>query len=128
MTGEAGGTMVLGGNFSDTTVVGYDEPQKPVFPKILRLRSHESWTVDKPNFRIGSERRYCDMFIMDNTYISRSHADILTRNGRYYIIDRNSTNRTYVDGKVIPVEQEVEIFAGSQIRLADEDFVFTIES
>lgn len=121
-------TMVLGDDSGGTTVLGFDEPEKPVFPTLLRKRTEEFCCVDKPTFRIGTEQSYCDLFICDNNYISRSHADIITREDRYYIIDRNSTNKTFVDGKVIPVEKEVEIFPGTQIRLADEDFIFNMES
>ena len=56
------------------------------------------------------------------------HADIITHDGRYYIVDKNSTNKTFVDGKVIPPDTETEIFQGTKIRLADEDFTFVIES
>lgn len=122
------GTMVLGDDSGGTTVLGYDEPDEPVYPSLIRLRSEEAYLVDKPTFRIGTEQSYCDLFICDNNYISRSHADIVTRDDRYYIVDRNSTNKTFVDGKVIPAEKEVEIFAGTQIRLANEDFTFNIES
>ena len=122
------GTTVLGDNFGGTTVLGFDEPDEPTFPVLIREKNEESFSVDKPVFRIGTEQKYCDLFIRDNNYISRSHADIVTRDDRYYIIDRNSTNRTFVDGKVIPAEKEVEIFPGTKIRLANEDFTFNIES
>ena len=122
------GTMVLGDDSGGTTVLGYDEPDEPVYPTLIRLRTEEAYSVDKPTFRIGTEQSYCDLFICDNNYISRSHADIVTRDDRYYIVDRNSTNKTFVDGKVIPAEKEVEIFPGTQIRLANEDFTFNIES
>lgn len=122
------GTIVLGDDSGGTTVLGYDEPDEPVYPTLIRLRTEESYSVDKPTFRIGTEQSYCDLFICDNNYISRSHADIVTRDDRYYIVDRNSTNKTFVDGKVIPAEKEVEIFHGTQIRLANEDFTFNIES
>lgn len=115
-------------NSGGTTVLGYDYPEKPVYPTLTRLRTEESYSVDKPTFRIGTEQSYCDLFICDNNYISRSHADIVTRDDRYYIVDRNSTNKTFVDGKVISAEKEIEIFAGTQIRLANEDFTFNIES
>lgn len=121
------GTTVLGDDFGGTTVLGFDEPEEPIYPILTRLRNGESFVINKPTYRIGKEQRYCDLFICDNSYISRSHADILTRDDRYYIIDRNSTNRTFVDGKVIPVEREVEIFPGTAIRLANEDFTFDIE-
>ena len=83
--------------------------------------------IDKPSFRIGKEERYCDYFVRDNNAVSRSHADIITRGSRYFIIDRHSTNKTYVDGRVIPVEREVEIFSKTKLRLANEDFTFYVE-
>ena len=122
------GTMVLGDDSGGTTVLGYDEPPVPILPILTRVRTDESFVIDKPAFRIGTEKAYCDLFISDNTYISRSHADIITRDERYYILDQKSTNKTYVDGKVIPVKTEVEIFSGTEIRLANEDFVFSIEA
>ena len=129
-SGKTGGcdTMALGEDTGGTTVVGYDVPEQPIYPILHRIRTEEKRRVDKPVFRIGTEQSYCDFFICDNTFISRSHADIVTRSGRYYIVDRNSTNRTFIDGKVIPAEREIEIFAGTKIRLANEDFIFNIES
>lgn len=112
------GTVVLGGP---------DELDEVVYPTLKRIRTDEVFTIDKPSFRIGTERQYCDLFICDNCYISRSHADIITRGERYYIIDRNSTNRTFVDGRVIQAEKEVELFNGTKIRLANEDFTFGLE-
>lgn len=121
-------TMVLGDDTGGTTVLGYDEEEEPVYPTLVRLRTEEAYSVNKPSFRIGTEQSYCDLFICDNNYISRSHADIITRDNRYYIVDHNSTNKTFVDGKVIPAEKEIEIFEGTQIRLANEDFTFSTES
>ncbi|MBQ1187072.1 MAG: FHA domain-containing protein [Clostridia bacterium] len=101
---------------------------KPVYPVLIRLKTEESYSVNKPMFRIGAEKSCCDIVLSNNNFISRNHADIITRNDRYYIVDRNSTNKTFVDGKVIPAEKEVEIFSGTKLRLANEDFAFTIES
>lgn len=123
------GTICLNDNFGGTVVLGYDEPrEEPMYPKLKREQTGESFAVNKPTFRIGTEKKYCDLFICDNNYISRSHADIITREGRYYIVDRNSTNKTFVEDKAIPTEKEIEIFAGTRIRLANEDFTFHIET
>lgn len=125
------GTTVLGMDdweYSDeTTVLGADELDLPNYPYLIRIKNGEKIVVDKPSFRIGKEKRYCDYFVSDNNAVSRSHADIVTHHKRYFIIDNNSTNRTYVDGKVIQIETEVEIFNGTKIRLANEEFEFFID-
>lgn len=124
--GLSSGTTVLGAD-SGTTVLGSEELDEPVYPYLIREKDQEKISVNKPVFRLGKEKNFCDYFIFDNNYISRSHADIITRDKRYYIKDLNSTNKTYLDGRVIPIEQEIEIFSGTKIRLANEDFVFYIE-
>lgn len=121
------GTTVLGADPGGTTVLGSEELDAPVFPYLIRKKNQEKISVNKPAFRIGKERQFCDYFVSDNNAVSRSHADIITRGGRYFIVDKNSTNKTYVDGKAIPVEKEVEIFPGTELRLANEDFVFHID-
>ena len=100
--------------------------KKPV-PMLTRTKNGERILIDKPTFKIGTSRESCDMVIADNRYISRIHAYIITRNGRYFIIDRNSTNKTYVNGKEIPAETEAELFHNTQVRLANEDMIFSIE-
>lgn len=124
---NGGGTTVLGDDTGGTTVLGYDEPEEPVFPVLTRLKTDERVVIDKPKFRLGCEQGSCDWVISGNTFISRKHIDIITRDDRYYIIDLKSTNKTFIDGKVINAEQEVEIFSGTAIRLANEDFTFNIE-
>ena len=111
-----------------TTVAGYNMPEATVPPILTRLKTNEAYLVDKPVFVIGTDSSGCDLYVYDNGYISRKHAYIATRNGRYYLVDRNSTNKTYVEGEMIAPEQEIEIFSGTQIRFANEDFVFSIVS
>ena len=126
--GVSYGTVVLGAKEQvGTVVLGFDEPETPSYPYLIREATQEKIMLDKPVFRIGCEKQYCDYFIYDNTYISRSHADIVTRGTRFFVVDKNSTNKTYVDGKVIPAETEVEVFPGTNIRLANENFTLHVE-
>lgn len=126
--GLSDGTTVLGADPGGTTVLGAEELEAPVFPYLIREKTEEKISVNKPSFRIGAERKYVDYWVNDNSTVSRSHADILTREKRYFIIDLNSTNKTYVDGRAIRVEKEIELFDGTRIRLSNEEFVFHIES
>lgn len=94
------------------------------FAILYRNLTDETISINKPVFRIGKERSYSDYFIANNDKVSRSHADIITRGGRHYIIDLNSKNKTFVNGVEIPANQEVEIFDGDYIKLANEEFEF----
>ena len=78
------------------------------------------------SFRIGKEKSYVDYFINDNTAISRSHANIITREGRYWVVDTNSTNHTYVGGQMIAGNTETEIVNGTRLTFANEEFEFKI--
>lgn len=94
------------------------------FPHLLRVATDEQVTICKPVFRLGKESGYVDFPIMDNPAVSRSHADIVTRGGRYFIVDLNSKNHTYINEEMIPAQFETELHDGDKIRLANEEFVF----
>lgn len=93
---------------------------------LTRKLTGEKIAINKPVFRVGKEHSYVDYFIADNGAISRSHADIITRNGRVFIRDLNSKNRTYVNGSVLVPEVEIELFHGDTVKLANEEFSFSM--
>lgn len=95
-------------------------------PYLLRLKNNERILLNKPVFRIGKEKSYVDYFISDNTAISRSHADIMKREEGYYVVDRNSTNHTYVNDRMIQSGEEVLLEDGTKVRLANEEFEFQL--
>lgn len=116
--GVAGETALLTANV--TTVV------KPR-PYLVRLKNGEKVLIDKPRFRIGKEKSYVDYFIGDNTAISRSHADIIVKGDSYFLVDLNSTNRTFVNGAALQGNSEIQIKNGNRIRFANEEFDFIEE-
>lgn len=99
---------------------------KPKCATLIRLKTQESFYISKPVFKIGSHEA-CDIVIKDNTYISRVHASIISKKSRFYLIDRKSTNKTYLNGLILPCETEIEIFSGAKISFADEDFLFRVD-
>ena len=124
-----GETTILGGGpIGETTVLSAAAmaPQE-VKPFLIRTKNNEKIPLDKPVFRIGKEKSYVDYFIGDNTAISRSHANIISRNGEYFVVDTNSTNHTYLNGQMLASNVETKITSGAKIRLANEDFEFKIQ-
>ena len=99
------------------------------YPTLVRTLTQERIPVDKQVFRLGKERSYVDYFV-NNSAVSRSHADIITRGSCYYVNDLRGSwtvkkaDHTYINGKMLPVKQEIEIHDGDKLKLGNEEFVF----
>ena len=119
-----GGTVVLGGEPQGTTVLGAVPEAAEVQPYLIRVKTGEKIMLNRPTFKLGKEQSYVDYPIQGNSAISRSHATIYNRNGQFLVEDTNSTNHTYVDGKVIPSNVPTPMTHGCKLRLADEEFEF----
>ena len=119
-------TVLGGGNIGETTVLGAAPTAMQPKPHLIRSKNNEKINLDKPVFRIGKEKSYVDYFIGDNTAISRSHANVISRDGAYFVVDTNSTNHTYLNGVMIQSNEEAKLTHGDKIRLANEDFEFKL--
>lgn len=123
-----GETRVLSqGSVGETTVLIAIQEQTVQQPYLIRSRNNEKIMLDKPVYRIGKEKSYVDYFVSDNTAVSRSHANIINRDGVFYVMDTNSTNHTYVNGVMIQSNLETKLEQGTKIRLANEEFVFYLQ-
>jgi len=120
-------TVLGGGNMGETTVLGVSSAATvQENPHLIRAKNNEKINLNKPVFRIGKEKSYVDYFIGDNTAISRSHANFISRDGEYFVTDTNSTNHTYVNGVMIQSNVETKLVHGDKVRLANEDFEFKL--
>lgn len=121
-------TVLVSPMIGETTVLvnGQLPGQNQMIPFLIRRKGNEKISLNKPVFRIGKERSYADYFIGDNTAISRSHANIVSRDGEYYLIDTNSINHTFLNGQMIQSNVETKLAHGDTIRLANEDFEFKL--
>lgn len=121
-------TVLVSPMIGETTVLvnGQLPGQSQMIPFLIRRKGNEKISLNKPVFRIGKERSYADYFIGDNTAISRSQANIVSRDGEYYLVDTNSTNHTFLNGQMIQSNVETKLAHGDTIRLANEDFEFKL--
>ena len=83
--------------------------------------------VTKEEFKIGKKRELVDGVIDYNAAISRCHCKIVSQNGEFTIIDLNSVNGTYVNGRLMQVEKAYPIKNGDRVQLADSEFRVSIE-
>ncbi|WP_455719319.1 FHA domain-containing protein [Agathobacter sp.] len=125
--GQQGTTVLAEDSMMTLQPQQIPQPQKPMqyhFASLTRQVTGEKIELNKPSFVLGKSPESADYAIADNTNVSRIHATIITRNGRYYVMDQRSTNGTFVNGRIIKPNQEVELLTGDCLMLANEEFVF----
>lgn len=118
-------TGLLGSEDEDGTAL-LDESQSVHYPTLFRVLTEETISINKPVFRLGKERSYVDYFVTNNNAVSRSHADIITRGNKYFVIDLNSKNHTYINDQILAVQCETEIRDGDRLKLGNEEFIFNV--
>lgn len=95
----------------------------PAYGKLINVKTGQQIIINKDTFWIGKED--VDLQI-DKDVISRKHAVIMTKMNHYFVSDNGSTNKTYVDNKEIPPKASVEIFKGTRIKFANQEYEFQI--
>lgn len=91
---------------------------------LIRNINNTQIPINSPVFKMGKSPDANNYCLSDNPAISRCHACILHKNNRYYIIDNNSTNHTYVNGIKLQPHKEYAISSNDKIKMANESFCF----
>lgn len=124
MQGSMDGTTVLSEDGISVQQIQQMQLVNYHFASLTRQVTGEKIELGKPSFVLGKNPEKSDYAVADNTNISRVHAVITARNGRYYVMDQNSTNGTFINGRIIKAGQETEILPGDCLMLANEEFIF----
>ncbi|MGN0390935.1 MAG: FHA domain-containing protein [Wujia sp.] len=98
---------------------------KNITPYLVRSKTNALIPIEKKEFLVGKTSE-CDYQINDNRKVSRLHCTFRISNGECYIRDENSTNHTYVNGKMIQPGFDVMLKNDDYIRMADEEFKYWV--
>lgn len=66
--------------------------------------------------------------VIDNEFVSRSHATLKIDGGKVFIIDNGSTNGTQVNGARIQKDQPVPLKPGDQVSVGNQDITAQISN
>lgn len=82
---------------------------------IVDGRGH--YTLDRPVVNIG--RRLDNQLILDNPHVSRTHAQLRIRNGRFVLFDLGSTTGTKVNGRAVKqhILRQGDVITIAEVRL-----------
>lgn len=78
--------------------------------------------VGKPVFLIGKNAAQVDYVITANNTISRIHCKLFRTESGYSVMDMNSSNGTFLNGKRLETQTSAELHNGDLLRLSNIDF------
>jgi len=61
-------------------------------------------------------------FVLNDLYVSRHHARIVRKNGKYQLVDLNSTHGTFINGQRV---EDHPLRDGDQVRLGRKELLFS---
>lgn len=93
---------------------------------LVRKKTNETFWLHKESGYVGRGKSGVDIVIPDNYLISKKHVKLFRRGDQYFLQDQNSTNRTFLNGKLMQYGEEYEVKNGDIVRLANEIFTLKI--
>lgn len=109
-------------SFNDTMVLMMEKREYPCLQSVKDIL-HDEISITKSSFILGRIREQVD-YTFDNFAIGKVHAEIITRDGAYYIKDLNSRNGTFINDVRIDSNLEYEIKNNDRIAFANNEYIF----
>ena len=82
--------------------------------------------INKERFRIGRLVGQVDLVIKNNA-VGKMHCEVIKSNNKYYIIDCNSKNGTYLNNSKINSGNSYELKNNDILKFANVEYLFEIE-
>ena len=100
---------------SNTVLLTDIKPNKS--GRVLKsINGSEDIEINYLPFIIGKQDRICD-YVLDVDGVSRIHLKLFEKKGVLYAGDLNSRNGTYINGKKLENEENIELNTGDTINI-----------
>ncbi len=96
-------------------------------PFLTRVKTNERILIRMNDFKIGKRSGENDYVVTENKAVSGKHAEIFVEDESVYIKDLGSLNGTFVNGKRLAKDEECRLQNNDKVKLADEEFAFSVE-
>ena len=111
------------GEEDQPTVMLVAEDDEP-YPYLTPMGSTEHIEINKDEFWIGKDRTKVDYCVQGNPAVSRRHACIKKNGQQCFLLDNDSTNKTFVNNIALNVGQAVELKDGDKVVFANASYEF----
>ena len=110
-------------NDEHTVADGTARPRRDRYT-VKRIKTGETMEINPGVFVLGRSETMADFVILGNRTIGRKHAMIVVKNDGCSIIDNNSLNKTWLNGRELEPSKNYSLADGDIIKLANEEFIF----
>ena len=125
-----GETVLLADDSAARTVSLEDMERQPRQPEaaggklaLVRRLTGERAVIDKPIFHVGRENRVVDFCLTGGrNWVGTDHAYFLQKPDGVYLVDNNSLNHTWLNGRQLVSNQPSIVRPGDVVKMADEEF------
>ena len=117
---------IVGELGSGTTVLNSQHQTNAPRQAVLIDSMGRRINITKAYFVVGKSGGAADYRIAGNSAISRRHMAIIRKNDQFFIEDLHSTNKTFLNDKVLAPEVEMPIQSGDVVKLANVKMQFEI--
>jgi len=111
-------------NNFETTVLSHTDREYP-YLRSINGETPEEISITRQSFLIGRLKGQVD-YVSEKSAIGKVHAEIITRDGLFFLKDLNSRNGSFVNGIRAESNKEYTIRDGDRITLANCDYIFSV--
>ena len=124
-----GGTVMLGltppSDDYKTTMLNFSaEPEAKLV--LTRVKTGVSETLTKAESIVGRNTPDIDFDVSYNNAVSRRHAKIVRHGKEFFVIDNNSTNGTFLNGRKLVPNVENKLNTGDKLVFVNEEFTVKV--
>ncbi len=80
--------------------------------------------IDKKSFLIGRSKSLVDFAIPESLTVGRIHAEVVKESDDYYVVDINTKNGTFINGKRLQSQKKYKLNSGDEVRFGNEEAIF----
>ncbi len=128
----SGATVIINQKPDDdndaTQILGSNSLVNKALPSIVHITTGRCYNGGAFQTVIGRDKNSCDIVIPSpDKSISRNHAQLIIRNGKYYVHDENSANGTFVNEQKLEKNASTEVDKFFELRIAGEKLLVMFE-
>lgn len=118
-------TVILDEEDDRTVVLGSEVAKEKSVVKLVSRKTGQEILITKNEFKIGRESKFVDG-VVSNPTVGRMHASLVNENEKWYVIDNNSVNGTYINGsnQRIASNQKVVLNHNDTLCFGNEEYIF----